>query len=173
MALTRIEKAVSIPSVQVPSFFSHAVTPNKPAAPDISTMTAEDQQRFLLWSAQRENGSLMGGEHKNVSPALKSAMDTFEAYLISPAYGAWATVDVASREMQWRLLMVDVGEAVNAKSTIAPSQDALGVGSAAPLVSEIGVLGVNERQLIPEPVTTGGESPELVFGDDGDIVTNV
>lgn len=174
MALTRVEKAMSIPLVSgVPAYFQHSVTPNRPTEPTAS-LGAEDSQRYTLWKAARENGTLVGFEEKNVSPALQVAMTNFLMYLASAPYKAWAATDMASRETQWRLMLVDVAEAVNAKATVAISLDSTGAGSPAPTVTEITRLGIPPIQNVPLPVTNGDKKdPQLVFGDDGDIVTNI
>ncbi len=170
--MTRIEKALSLQGVKVPAFFEHIPATGKPAAPIPSGLDAADTQRYQLWVANRENGQELGFERKNATVALQAAMIAFENYLSTAAYKAWAAVDTANREMQWRLMMVDVGEAVNSKVTVPPSQDQTGVGENPIDVSDVGQLGGDRPPVIPDYVSTGDpNSPELVFGDDGDIVT--
>jgi hypothetical protein len=172
MPLTRIEKALTMASGPAPKWFQHSPTPNKPAPPSTGTLDAADLQRYQLIIGQRENGVFMGWEVKNMSPALTAVMALFETYVNSAAYQAWSTVDIHSREMQWRLMQVDVAEAVNTKATIPPSQDNVGSGTVAPGVPDIGKLGGDLAPPTPDYVSTGDpNAPELVFGDDGDIVT--
>jgi hypothetical protein len=172
MALTRIEKALTMPLMPAPSWFQHSATPNKPAAPSTAFLDAADSQRYQLIIAQRENGTWLGWEIKNVSPNLQTALANFEAYVATPAYKAWTVTDILSREWQWKLSQVDIAEAVNSKATKPPSLDSLGVGTAAPSVNDVGLLGSTVPPTTPDYVSTGDpNAPELVFGDDGDIVT--
>lgn len=171
MALTRIEKALSVTVDKIPNWFVHSVTPNKPNPPATGLGT-EDQQRFDLWKGNRETGVMMGWEEVNVSSALQAAMDNFTAYLVSNAYQAWASTDQISRQIQYKLFMVDVSEAVNALATVPPSADPFGIGTPAPSINDVTQLGKPPVTLTPDYVTTGDpNAPELVFGDDGDIVT--
>jgi len=172
MSLTRVEKALSIPVEKIPSWFAHSVTPGKPPEPDVSFLSTEDLQRYNLWKTQRENGILIGYEEMNMSSDLQTAMQNYGTYLQSPAYRSWAAVDAASRMMQYRLMLVDVAEAVNGKSTVPPSADPFGTGTPAPSLADIGAIGQPPIQLVPDYVGSGDPfEPELVFGDDGDIVT--
>jgi hypothetical protein len=173
MALTRIEKALSMAAVPpVPRYFEHMPTLGKPTPPSTVGLDASDQQRFDMWKVQRESGTLVGSEEKNASPALVSAMQDFEDYLATPIYKNWMVVDSASRTLQWRLMLIDVGEAVNAKSTSGPTSDSAGIGKNAINTSDVGLLGGDVSPFLPEYVTNGDpNNPELVFGDDGDVVT--
>ena len=171
MALTRVEKALSIPVDKVPGWFAHSVTPNKPVEP-VTALGTEDQQRYDLWKGNASNGVQMGWEESNLSPALLTAMSNFKAYLAGGAYQAWAAVDQLSRQMQYKLFVVDVSEAVNAMATVPISADPSGIGTPAPSINDVTQLGKPPDTLIPDYVTTGDpNAPELVFGDDGDIVT--
>jgi hypothetical protein len=127
--------------------------------------------RFNLWVAKRADGVLIGNELLNMSPALTAAIAAHETFLATPAMKAYAALDNINREYQWRLMQVDVIEALNTKGTVPPTQDTLGVGTIAPAVVEVGELGAPDAKLAPDYVSTGGLSPQLVFGDDGDIVT--
>ena len=175
---TRLEKAATLPSQAVPNSFRHAKTLNKPPPPvpgsgttRTVTLDAADQERYDLWVIARENGTLSGYEQLNCSPALQAAMAEFEAYLTDPAYQNWAAVDEASRAAQWRLFLIDVGEAVNAKGTVPGSDDSTGEGSNPISPGEVGEIGGEVEPIAGELVTTGGDTSELVFGDDGDTVT--
>lgn len=171
MALTRIEKALSLQGIKVPVYFEHNQATGKPSEPVLSLDT-EDTQRFQLWKVNRENGVLAGNELKNISPDLTIAIQNYEDYLESSTYKNWAVIDIANREMQWRFMMVDVGEAVNAKVTIPPSQSPIGSGSNAIGPEDVGQFGGEVSPFLPEYVSTGDpNAPDLVFGDDGDIVT--
>lgn len=168
---TRIEKALSLPQVTVPGWFAHSITPGRPTEP-VASLGAEDLDRYNLWKTQRQSGVFLGWEELNVTPALQAAMDAYNVYLLSPAYQAWAATDLASRQMQWRLMQVDVAEAVNAKATQPITGDPAGIGTPAPSVADVTQQGKPPVTLLPEYVTTGDpNAPELVFGDDGDIVT--
>jgi hypothetical protein len=172
MALTRIEKALTIATDSAPKWFVHSPTPNKPTEPDVSSLNDQDADRYALWKAQRESGIAAGFEEKNVSPDLAAAMEDYNEYALSNAFQAWAALDKISRDAQWRLSLVDIMEAVNAKATIPITLDPLGVGTSAPSINDVGELGKPPVTLTPDYVTTGDpNAPELVFGDDGDIVT--
>lgn len=172
MALTRVEKALAVAVDKIPNWFVHSITPSKPTFVPSGSLTTEDQQRFDLWKTNRETGVLMGWEEHNVSPDLQAEMDDYKVYLASNAYQAWASTDQLSRQMQYRLFVADVMEAVNAVATVPPSADPLGVGTPAPSINDITELGKPPVTFTPDYVTTGDpNSPELVFGDDGDIVT--
>jgi hypothetical protein len=173
MALTRIEKALSIAAVPpVPIYFEHMPTLGKPTPPSTAILDVPDQQRFDLWKVQREKGTLIGNESRNASPNLLGAMQDFEDYLNTPAYKNWLVVDAASRNFQWRMMLVDVGEAVNAKATAGPTGSPAGIGVNPINVGDVGTLGGDVSPFLPEYVTNGDpNSPELVFGDDGDVVT--
>jgi len=168
---TRVDKAFLMPVQRVPQFFKHAVTLGKPSAPSTSSLGPEDLQRFQLWAVQAENGSLTGNEAVNASPALVAAMAAFSDYLGSPTYHNWAMVDMASREYQYRLFIVDVAEALGAKSTNPPSNSPSGAPSNPISVGDVGTLGGDETTTPPDYVSSGGTQSELVYGDDQDLVT--
>ena len=173
MATNRTEKALLIPQVRVPDYFRHAVTLNKPIFSVAATQSLDsaDLQRFQLWIVNRENGSLTGTEQANASPTLLDAMRQYEDYLNSPDYMNWSAVDNAARETQYRLFIVDIVEAINAKATIPISQDPFGGGANPIAPSDVGILGGTPEVPPTEFVTTGGVISEMVFGDDGDTVT--
>lgn len=174
---SRTERAYTIPStIPVPPSFQHAVTLGKPTPPPttgLATLDATDQQRFQLWITQIESGVISGGETINASPALQTAMANYKAYMASPAYQNWASVDTASREYQYRLFLVDVTEALNAKATKPISNDPTGVGANPLQVSDVGVLGGPQPpEVAGEQVVSGDPvSPSLVYaGEDGSVV---
>jgi hypothetical protein len=170
MALTRVEKALSGVFPRVEGWFGHSVTPEKPTAPDASILSQPDLDRFNDWLAKRTDGTLVPTDTQNLSIELEAMMLAYESYFKTPAYVAWSTTDMLSREMQWRLWHVDVAEAVDTKATVPPSTVSSGIGSDAPAVDEI-VQEPTGLEARGEAVSTGGLSPEIVFGDDGDIVT--
>jgi len=170
--MTRTEKALSMDWATVPGWFVHSVTPGKPTAPPFGILGTEDSQRYQLWTVQRENGHISSDLKANASAALLAAMASFESYLSTTQYQAWSNADLSSRLMQYRLYLVDTCEALNAAGTIPPSADSAGVGTPAPGVNDITQAGQAPISTTPVYVTTGDTSaPELVFGDDGDIVT--
>jgi hypothetical protein len=173
MALTRTEKAISMASPIVPGWFVHSVTPGRPTEPTYGFLGTEDSQRYQLWKVYRENGTNPVGDPKaNASSALITAMNNFESYLATTQYAAWSNADIASRMMQYLLYLVDTCEAVNSFGTVPPSGDSAGIGTSAPGVGDITQAGKAPSATTPVYVTTGDVyAPELVFGDDGDIVT--
>jgi hypothetical protein len=173
--MTRTEQAVTANYGKTPTWFVHSQTPDKPPLPAgvaLATLTGPDYDRFQLYMTAREDGVLASGELANMTPELSSAVAAFEDYLASTDYEAWATLESTTRELQWRLYMTDVINAIDAKATVPPGQDPGGVGTGAPGVPDIGTI--TPPTIVPisvSVVSTGGPSPQIVFGDDGDIVT--
>lgn len=169
--MTRTEKALMANLPPAAPWFVHSVTPGKPTPPDTSSLTQPDMDRFTLWQSQRENGSTSGDLLENMTPALAAMVANYEAYYAGQSYIAWASADNLSRTMQWRLTHVDIAEAVNTKGTVPPSFSVSG-GTPAPGLPDM----IMPSQSIPDSsgdtVSTGGKSPQLVFGDDGDTVTS-
>jgi hypothetical protein len=127
--------------------------------------------RFNQWLAKREYGALEPGDLDNMTPELAAVIASYETYFATPQYAAWAATDNISREMQWRLWHVDVAKAVDEKGTVPPITVSSGVGTEAPGVDEI-VQEPTSLEPRGEAVSTGTLSPEIVFGDDNDIVTS-
>lgn len=167
---SRVTTALVSVLPRVANWFTHSVTPDKPIGPNTASLSPPDLDRFNLWVAKREFGTVEPGDTENMTPELAAVVAGYEQYFGTPEYEAWASTDRISREMQWRLWHVDVATAVDMKGTIPPSSVSDGIGSAAPAVDEILVAptGLEPRG---EMVSTGGGSPEIVFGDDSDIVT--
>lgn len=155
---------------KVAGWFNHSITPEKPLGPNTASLSQPDLDRFNQWLSKREFGALEPGDLENMTPELAAMIASYEDYFTTSQYVAWASTDNISREMQWRLWHVDVATAVDFKATVPPSSVSDGVGTEAPTVDEIfiGETGLESRG---EPVSSGGKSPEIVFGDDGDIVT--
>ena len=166
----RVQTALAAVVPKVANWFNHSVTPDKPLGPSIASLSGPDLDRFNDWVTKREFGALEPGDLDNMTPELSAMVASYETYFSTPEYIAWASTDNISREMQWRLWHVDVADAVDVKGTVPPSTVSDGIGSEAPAVDEIvqAPTGVEARG---EMVSTGGKSPEIVFGDDGDIVT--
>jgi hypothetical protein len=122
--MTRTEKAIAGSFGPVPVEFQHTPANSKPTPPTTSSLTPSEQDRYTLWTQQREKGSIASGTMANVSPALKTAMDAFEAYLSSPSYSQWSFADKGTREFQWRMFNVDVAEANQAAGTTSPTRNA-------------------------------------------------
>lgn len=169
--MTRTEKALMANLPPAASWFVHSVTPGKPTPPDTSSLTPPDLDRMNQWIAGRENGSVPSGIEQNLTPALVSMIALYEAYYATPAFAAWSSTDNLSRIMQWRLSQVDVAEAVSAKGTLPPSFDPSGAGTAAPGLPEIAFPSPSVSDSSGDVVSTGGKSPQVVFGDDGDTVS--
>lgn len=169
--MTRTEKALMANLPPTAAWFTHSVTPGRPTPPSISSLSQPDQDRFTLWQAGRENGTQSGELQQNMTPALTAMMASYEAYYATPAFVAWAAADNMSRIMQWRLSLVDIAEAVSAKGTLPPSFDSAGVGTPAPPLSGIAFPSPSMTESSGDVVSTGGKSPQVVFGDDGDTVS--
>ena len=172
MALTRIEKALTGIYPPVAPWFVHSETPDKPVGPDTSTLSPADLDRFNLWYSARMSGddSLEGGDMTNMTVELAAMIASYQTHFAGPAHKAWAATDAISRQMQWRLAHVDVGNAVDVKGTMPPSLSSGGIGTAAPGLPDI-IVSPETMESTGQMVSTGGKSPEVVFGDDGDIVT--
>lgn len=172
MALTRVEKALTGLYPPVANWFVHSQTPSKPVGPDTSTLSASDLDRFNLWMAVMEGTAVdpTGGDTSNMTVELQAVIVSYQAFYATPVFRSWAATDAISRLMQWRLMHVDVANAVDAKGTIPPSQAGGGAGTDAPGMGDI-VVSPETMESTGEMVSTGGQSPEVVFGDDGDIVT--
>lgn len=166
----RVDRALAAIVPKVATWFGHSVTPDKPLGPSTASLTAPDLDRFNQWVARREFGSVLPGDLDNMTPELAAVVASYEVYFATPQYAAWAATDNVSREMQWRLWHVDVAEAVDVKGTVPPVTVSSGIGSDAPTVDEITVAPTGP-EMRGEMVSSGGKSPEIVFGDDGDIVT--
>lgn len=168
--MTRPEKALVGIFPLPPVGWQHSITPAKPAPPDTSSLAIEDLQRLNLWLIARQDGSLHGYETVNMSPPLQAMVTLYETYFNGSDFRAWLFTDNASRSMQWRLHQVDVVESVNLKNTVPPAVDPYGIGTDAPAATEI-VNSSPYETVTPEYIVTGGPSPEVVFGDDGLMVT--
>jgi hypothetical protein len=86
MALTRTEKAVSMPVTQVPTWFQHSITPGKPTPPTVTGLSAADTDVFNEWLQKRENGVIGSRDFVNLTPELQAVMQTYEAYYATPAF---------------------------------------------------------------------------------------
>ena len=115
-----------------PPWFKHAPTPGKPAAPPVPTYLVDaDTGLFLTWFNLRDNGFVDPKKFANASPAVLQAIADFEAsYFNGSDYRAWAHLDIASRDSQWRLFRADTHSQIEDPSSIVRpiSADATGTG---------------------------------------------
>jgi hypothetical protein len=116
-----------------PTWFKHAVTGNKPAAPSTAGLTSDELAQFQQWQQLRENGTLHPGFLSGLMPNVQTLVSTYETYYASSAYIAWSHDDLISREHQWRLRNADVLEAIETGATLPVSADPTGAGANAPV----------------------------------------
>lgn len=146
--MTRGEKAASIRHDGVPGQWRHKPAALPTGLPDITGLTAGEQETINNWLKYIHIGGITApslsvptqlgdGSGTVMTAAANTKIADILTYLEGNAYLAWRDQNLLRREAQYRLTLVDAIEEAVTSGTVPASSDPTGAGSGAPTATTI------------------------------------